>query len=197
MGVLAQDVIRLLDTLEISKAHFVGCSIGGYILYELWRRAPGRIGTLSIFCSKPQPDSGANKTKRRETIAEVQANGTDGFFDTMSQSLVGASARRRDPNIAGTVRGMMGMPLESVVAIQRALGERPDSVPTAKTITVPMLIVAGGEDLSSSPAEMEVLAQSARSAEYHVIADGGHYAAFEQPQLAGAMLRKFLDRHPL
>jgi 3-oxoadipate enol-lactonase len=197
IGVLAQDVIRLLDTLDISKAHLVGCSIGGYVLYELWRRAPERIGTLSIFCSKPQPDSGANKTKRRETIADVQANGTDVFFDTMAQSLVGTSAQRRDPGIAASVRGMMGMPLESVVAIQRALGERPDSVPTAKTITVPMLVVAGGEDASSSPAEMEVLAQSARSAEYHVIADGGHYAAFEQPQLVGAKLRKFLDRHPL
>ena len=197
MGVLAQDVVRLLDTLEISKAHFVGCSIGGYILYELWRRAPDRIGTLSIFCSKPQPDSGANRAKRRETVADVQANGTDGFFDTMSQSLVGASARRRDPGIAAAVRGMMGMPLESVVAIQHALGERPDSVPTAKTITVPMLVVAGGEDASSTPSEMEVLAQSARSAEYHLIADGGHFAAFEQPQVAGAKLRKFLDRHPL
>lgn len=197
MGVLAQDVIRLLDTLEIEKAHFVGCSIGGYILYELWRKAPQRIATLSIFCSKPQPDSGANKAKRKETIADVQANGTDGFFDTMSQSLVGATARRRDPGIVGAVREMMGMPLESVVAIQRALGDRPDSVPTGKTITVPMLVVAGGEDGSSTPSEMEVLAQAANGAEYSLIADGGHFAAFEQPQVVGAKLRKFLDRHPL
>ena len=40
MGQLAADVLALLDKLEIEKAVFAGCSIGGYVLLELWRRAP-------------------------------------------------------------------------------------------------------------------------------------------------------------
>ena len=195
MGVLAEDAQRLLDTLEIEKAFFCGCSIGGYVLYELWRQASDRVAGMAIFCSKPQPDSPANRAKRRETIAEIQAHGTDTFFDTMSQSLVGASARQRDPALSGTVREMMRMEPDAVIAVQRALGERPDSLPTARTIRVPLLVVAGGEDVSSMPAEMEVLAPLVRGAEYHVIGDGGHYVALEQPERAGAMLRTFLDRN--
>lgn len=193
--VLAEDARKLLDTLEIEKAFFCGCSIGGYVLYELWRQAPGRVAGMAIFCSKPQPDSPANKAKRRETIAEIQAQGTGNFFDTMSQSLVGASARERNPELSGTVREMMKMEPGAVIAVQKALGNRPDSVPTAKTITVPLLVVAGGEDASSTPAEMAVMAHLDRDAEYHVLADAGHFAALEQPERTGALLRHFLDRN--
>jgi 3-oxoadipate enol-lactonase len=76
VGMLADDVVRLLDHLEIDKALFCGCSIGGYVLYALWRRAPERIAAMAIFCSKPQPDSPANKAKRKETIAQVLTHGT-------------------------------------------------------------------------------------------------------------------------
>src|SRR5438309_5674400 len=33
----AEDLLRLCDELKIGKAVFVGCSIGGYILFEAWR----------------------------------------------------------------------------------------------------------------------------------------------------------------
>jgi 3-oxoadipate enol-lactonase len=191
---LAEDIERLLDRLEMEKAFFVGCSIGGYVLYELWRRSSGRFNGMAIFCSKPQPDSPANKVKRTETIESIQAGGVEGFFEGMTQNLVGASARRRNPELTVAVREMMAMEPEAVIAIQRALGDRPDSVATARTISVPLLAVAGGEDASSTPAEMEALNQAAHGAEYHVVTDGGHFVALEQPERMGALLRRFLDR---
>ena len=42
-GQLAADILALLDHLKISKAVFGGCSIGGYVMLELWRRAPQRM----------------------------------------------------------------------------------------------------------------------------------------------------------
>ncbi len=194
MSVLAEDVVQLLDRLEIEKAFFCGCSIGGYVLYELWRRAPERIAALAIFCAKPQPDTPANKAKRKETIDQIRTHGTDAFFEAMSQSLLGSTSKRRNASLLAKAREMMTMEPEAVTAVQKALGERPDSVPTARTISVPLLVVAGGEDASSTPAEMEVLAQSARNAEFHLMMDAGHFAALEQPERAGGLLRTFLDR---
>src|ERR1035441_11036968 len=54
---LASDVLALLDHLEIQEAVFAGCSVGGYVLLELWRQAPARMQGLAFVCSKPQPDS--------------------------------------------------------------------------------------------------------------------------------------------
>ena len=64
MGQLAADILALIDHLELDDAVFAGCSIGGYVLMELWRRAPGRMRGLAIVCSKPQPDAEVNREKR-------------------------------------------------------------------------------------------------------------------------------------
>ena len=39
MRQLATDVLALMDHLALSEAVFVGCSIGGYVMLELWRQA--------------------------------------------------------------------------------------------------------------------------------------------------------------
>jgi pimeloyl-ACP methyl ester carboxylesterase len=51
---LASDILLLLDHLSLSAAVFTGCSIGGYVLLELWRRAPERVH-LSVPNRSPMP----------------------------------------------------------------------------------------------------------------------------------------------
>ena len=72
MARYARDVLTLLDHLNLPGAVFAGCSIGGYVLLELWRQAPQRIHSLAFLCSKPQPDAPANLAKRVETIAKAR-----------------------------------------------------------------------------------------------------------------------------
>ena len=45
---LATDILALLDELKLPNAVFVGCSIGGYVMLELWRRAPQRMRGLAF-----------------------------------------------------------------------------------------------------------------------------------------------------
>jgi len=75
MEQLAADVLSLIDHLEVEEAVFAGCSIGGYVLLELWRKAPGRMRGLAFVCSKPQPDAEANLSKRVANITQAQAGG--------------------------------------------------------------------------------------------------------------------------
>lgn len=194
---LGEDIQLLLDILGVQRAFFAGCSIGGYTLFELWRRIPGRIAAMAFCCSKPQPDSPANKQKRMEWIEEVRAEGTARFFNAMAASLIGPTARERDPRRMIDAHAMMQLTPEAVVAVQQGLGARPDSVQTARTITVPTCVIAGGEDESSTPDEMKVLAETIRNAgyssEYHMIADAGHYAPWEQPEVVGLLLGRFFE----
>jgi len=193
MRQLAADVLLLLDAAGIKEAVFAGCSIGGYVLLELWRQQPKRMRGLAFVCSKPQPDAEPGLQKRAENIARVRAEGVDGFFDSMAQSLVGATARTQRPSIVGEVRSRMTLAPEAVVAVQAGLATRPDSVPTVRTIDVPLLAIAGEEDGAVSPAEMSAFLE-ARRCQFHVLPDAGHFAAFEQPQNVAGLLGSWLDQ---
>jgi pimeloyl-ACP methyl ester carboxylesterase len=192
MAQLAADLIALLDRLEIEQASFAGCSIGGYVLLELWRRAPERINELAFICSKPQPDAEANLAKRAANIALIQDKGTGPLFDGMAQSLIGVTARDRYPEILPELRTRMTLTAEAAIAVQAGLATRPDSVTTVATIGVPVLAIAGGEDTAVTPADMEEFRAAPGGCEFHLLPDAGHFAAYEQPQKVAALLAEWL-----
>jgi pimeloyl-ACP methyl ester carboxylesterase len=191
---LARDVLTILDHLQVETAVFAGCSIGGYVLLELWRQAPHRMRGLAFVCSKPQPDAEPALARRAENIAKVRAEGTGWFFDAMANTLPGATSRSRRPELAAEVRSRMTLQAEAVIAVQAGLAMRPDSIPTVKTISVPVLSIAGGEDGSVSPADMEAFKEAPGGCTSHVIADAGHFAAYEKPGEVAALFGEWLRK---
>lgn len=193
MAQLATDILALLDHLQIPEAVFAGCSIGGYVLLELWRRAPERMRALAFICSKPQPDAEPALAKRAANIASIRESGTGPLFDGMAQSLIGATARARRPEIVNELRARMTLTADAAIAVQAGLATRPDSVPTVATINVPVFAVAGGEDTAISPADMEAFrAAQSGCCDYHVLPDAGHFAAYEQPEKVAALMAEWL-----
>jgi 3-oxoadipate enol-lactonase len=195
---LGEDVERLMNELDISKALFAGCSIGGYTLYELWRRMPQRILALAFCCCKPQSDTATNRATRQKWIDGIQLRGAGDFVELMLNSLIGPTARTRSPQKIGEAREMMQtMHPSSIIAVQQGLAARPDSLATAKTIRIPSCVVAAAEDSGSTVEDMKLLAETIRNggygAEFHVLHDAGHYAPWEQPETVGPILRRFFD----
>jgi pimeloyl-ACP methyl ester carboxylesterase len=176
----------------LPEAVFVGCSIGGYVMLELWRRAPLRMRGLAIVCSKPQPDAPANLDKRVETIARVRREGTAAVFDGNAQTLIGASARTRHPAIVPELRAHMTLTPDAVVATQAGLATRADSVPDIKEIDAPVFAICGGEDPGISESEMRAFEAAQGGCEFHLLADAGHFAAYEQPSKVAALLAPWL-----
>jgi pimeloyl-ACP methyl ester carboxylesterase len=192
MDQLATDVLALLDQLSLRRAVFAGCSIGGYVLLELWRRAPERMTGLVFICSKPQPDAPANLIRRAEIIERARTEGVTALFDGMAQTLLSETVRRERPEIVAEVRAHMTLTPEAVVAVQAGLATRPDSVPTVHTIRVPVLAIAGAEDVSVAPADTEAFRAAPGGCEFHVLPGAGHFAAYEQPRKVAALMAPWL-----
>jgi len=192
MARYAADVLALLDHLSLPNAIFAGCSIGGYILLELWRQAPQCVRGLAFICSKPQADAEANLVKRVATIAQARAGETAALFDGMAQSLVGVTARQRRPEIVSELRSRMTVTPDALVAVQAGLAVRPDSVRTVSGMAVPVLAVAGGEDAVVAPAEMESFRSAPGGCEFHLLPDAGHFAAYEQSDKVAARMAPWL-----
>jgi pimeloyl-ACP methyl ester carboxylesterase len=177
---------------------FGGCSIGGYTLYEIWRKAPSRVQALAFCCARPQADSDAGRQQREEWIAKIRERGTGEFIETQLGKLIGTTARQRHPERVDEAREMMRMVSpDAAIALMKGLAMRPDSVQTARGIRVPTFVLAGGEDPVSTPADMKLLAETIRNggygAEYTELRDAGHFAPWEQPDVVGRLLRRFFE----
>ncbi len=194
MSQLASDVIELLDHLEIEQAIFVGCSIGGYVLLELWRAAPQRMRGLAFICSKPQPDVEANLRKRAATITQVRNGGSDAIFDGITETLIGATARHSRPEIITELRARMTLTPQALVAVQAGLATRPDSLPTVPTITAPVLAIAGREDPGVTVEDMAAFHAAPGGCESHLLPTAGHFAAYEQPHAVAELLLPWLRK---
>ncbi len=192
MAQIATDILALLDHLGISRAVFGGCSIGGYVMLEFWRRAPQRMRGMIFVCSKPQSDAEANLTKRIETIERARAEGVEALFDGIAQNTVAPSVRKERPEVVTEVRARMTLTSEALVAVQAGLAARPDSIPTVATIRVPVLAIAGAEDANVTLAEMESFRTAPGGCELHVMPCAGHYAACEQPKKVASLMAPWL-----
>jgi 3-oxoadipate enol-lactonase len=190
----ASDIARVLDAVEIGKAAFVGCSIGGYILSEFWRRFRERVNVLAIIDSRPQADTAEARSNRLKAAAAVLEQGTEPFLDAMIPKLMGRTTIETRPDLVAGARAMMRkMSAEDVSLVQRGMAERPDSVADLKTINVPTLILIGEEDVLSTVADGELMREKIAGSRLKVIPKAGHYAPWEQPDLVGPVLRQFLD----
>jgi pimeloyl-ACP methyl ester carboxylesterase len=192
MRQLAADTLALLDRLNLVDAVFVGCSIGGYVMLELSRRAAQRMKGLAFICSKPQADSEPALAKRAANIAIARQSGVSELFDGMANLLVGETSRRRRPEIVAECRSRMTLTSEAFIAVQAGLGTRPDSIATVDEIIVPVLAIAGGEDSAIAPADMEAFRAAPGGCDFHLIPDAGHFAAYEQPQKVADFLAPWL-----
>jgi len=197
MEQLATDVLAVMDQISLRKAVFAGCSIGGYVMLEIWRRAPERMTGLVFICSKPQPDAPANLARRAETIERARTGGVTALFDGMTQALLSETSRRERPEIVAEIRARMTLTPEAEVAVQAGLATRPDSVPTVPTIRVPILAIAGGEDSGITPADMEAFRAASGGCELQVLPGAGHFAAYEQPRKVAALMAPWLRQFEL
>jgi 3-oxoadipate enol-lactonase len=194
MAKQAADVARVLDEEEIGRAPFVGVSIGGYVLFEFWRRLGGRVAALGLCNTKAPADTAESRAGRLQSAADVIERGTEQFFEGMVPKLMGETTRKTRPDLVeGALRMMRKMSPEDVAMVQRGMAERPDSVPTLKTINVPTLILTGDEDTLTGVAEAALMNQNISGSQMKVVAKAGHYSPWEKPQEVGKIIRQFLD----
>jgi 3-oxoadipate enol-lactonase len=190
----AADIARVLDHEEVRRAAFVGVSIGGYVLFEFWRKYRARVDALVLCNTKAQADTPEARAVRLQAATFVLERGTELFFGSMIPKLMGKSTRDTRPDLVeGALRMMRTMSPEDVAMVQRGMAERQDSVDTLKTINVPTMLVTGGEDILTGVGEAELMRQNISGSQIKVVAKAGHYSPWEQPEEVGKLLRKFLD----
>ncbi len=193
----ADDLARVCDKAAVGRAVFAGVSIGGYVLFEFWRRHCERVRALVLSDTRAGADSEEARQARLKSASEVEREGPDAFIDGLLSRLLGESTHRSRPDLVEAARAMAGkMSVGGIAAVLRGMAARPDSTPTLAAMNVPTLLLFGGEDTLTPVREGELLRQHIRDSRLVVVPRAGHLAVFEQQEAAHDVLRKFLDELP-
>ena len=195
VGHYAADLLALLDGLDISQVVVCGQSMGGYIIFELFRTAPNRIRAAILCSTKASADSAEAKRDRDVMAALAQRDGARAVAEKLVPKLVSRATLEQQPQVVKEVRAMIERaPVAGIVGALRALRDRPDSTPLLGEIRVPVLVVAGDDDQIAPAAGMQEMARAIPGARFALIRGAGHVAPLEQPLPLSGALGDFLTR---
>jgi pimeloyl-ACP methyl ester carboxylesterase len=189
----ADDVIAVLDLLDIETTTVVGLSMGGYIAFALWRRAPHRVNALVLADTRAGVDTPDTRQRRHELIALAHSEGAAAVVERQLVGLLGKSTREHQPDVEESVRAIgQSATVDGIVGALEAMLGRQDSVPTLPTINVPTLIVVGDEDVITPPKEARAMHAAIQGSRLQVLAGAGHLSSLEQAAAFNAVMREFV-----
>jgi 3-oxoadipate enol-lactonase len=182
IGDLAHGVLARVDTERFS---FVGLSLGGAVGMRLALDAPDRIDRLVLLCTSA---SFAPAEGWRERAALVRAGGLEPVVDTILARWFTPTfpdvRRFREMFLATDPEGYARC-CDALVAW--------DARDQLERIEAPTLCVAGADDPSTPPAELESIASRIAGARLEAVAGARHLANVEHPDEVNRLLLEHLS----
>jgi pimeloyl-ACP methyl ester carboxylesterase len=195
MNDLAGDAIDLLDRLEVTETVVAGCSMGGYVAFELLESAPQYVKGLVLVDTRAGADTEEGKAGRLKTLEKVDKGGSEAIADDMTPKLLGAATLRERPDLVKHIRHMIrGADPAAIKMAVTAMMNRKDMTAFINGIKVPTLIIAGAEDALIPAAAMQQMHAAIRNSEMVTIPFAGHLPNLEQTVPFDVELRRFLQR---
>jgi pimeloyl-ACP methyl ester carboxylesterase len=169
-----------------------GISMGGYVAFEILRRAPERVSRLALLDTSARADTPEQTARRRGLVELAQKGRFLGVTPRLLPQLLHPD-HVRDHAIANIVAQMArSVGREGFLAQQRAIMGRPDSRPDLGRIRCPTLVLGGRQDAITPPEVMEEIAAGIPGAELALLDRCGHLAPLEQPEAVTAALAEWL-----
>ncbi|TDD66776.1 alpha/beta fold hydrolase [Actinomadura darangshiensis] len=187
MDDLAADLLGVLDSFNVERAHVVGLSMGGGIAQAAAVRAPGRVASLALLATTDHAFDAFEERARSGEADGMEAQ----IVPTLTRWFTPAALatnpwgvryarehiRRFDPaDWAAAWRAFRGVDVQGRLA----------------GLDFPTLVLAGELDASTTPQIMSGIAERIPGSTYRELPGTPHMQTLERPELVAAALDEFL-----
>ena len=197
------DVLTVMDSLKIKKAHIVGLSMGAFVAGDMLAMYPERMlsctlasGGIRNSPGPTEPMTEEESSKRDEEIAALKEKGIETYKQEWHEALMSSGGsqreRMRQPLWQMIEDWSAWQPLHKEVRLfygkeaWKALRER-------GTTDVPTLLIRGENEVKGrkgEPGEMKHLTR----AHYEIIPDCGHMLNMERPEEFNRLVMDFINK---
>lgn len=182
------------DILAAAPAQFAlaGLSMGGYISFEIMRRASRRVRKLALLDTNARADLPEQAANRRLAMQQVEKGEFRGVTDQLIPNLIHPD-RLNDTALTDVIKAMAAeIGKDGYLRQQTAIIGRPDNRPLLPDITCPTLVIVGRQDALTPPKVAQEIADGIPNSELVIIENCGHISTLERPDEVTAHMRRWL-----
>ena len=169
-------------------------AMGGFVAFEVMRRAPERVAYLVLVATLAAADGPAQTARRQGYIDLVESGRFDQVIEERIPMLFSPD-RRDDRALLGIARAMAAHTgAATFLAQQRAIMARVDSRPSLARIAVPTLLLWGDADGITTRAQQDEMLAALPDARLDVLPGVGHLPMLEAPERTARLIEEWVDR---
>jgi pimeloyl-ACP methyl ester carboxylesterase len=170
-----------------------GLSMGGYIAYEIIRRAADRVTRLALLDTGARADAPERRPQRLRLIALAEQEGAVRAQQELLPLLIHTDRLRDKPLVDTVLQMAADTGLAAFKRQQTAIMARPDNRALLPSISCPTLVLVGRQDALTPPSLAEEIAAGIPGARLEIIPECGHLSSLEQPEAVNRALRSWLN----
>jgi 3-oxoadipate enol-lactonase len=191
---LANDIAELLDNLEIEKAIVCGLSMGGYVLFNLYRMFPEKFAAIILADSNCGADTDEKRQNRFDLIEKIESHGSEALVENMLPNLVSNFTKEKAPDLVENLTAdFSNVNPQGAIAALRGMAEREDHCSFLESISVPTLLIFGASDKITNLGVAEKMNFGIRNSKLVIIKNAGHYSNLEQPEQFNQAVLEFVE----
>jgi len=169
------------------RFQLAGLSMGGYVVFEILRRAPERVSKLALLDTQARPDTDEQRERRKGLMRLAEIGRFKGVTPRLLPMLVHED-RLSDTTLTEIVIGMAErIGKDAYLRQQNAILTRKDSRPMLPALAIPTLVVCGLQDALTPPDRAEEMATMIPGARLELIDRCGHLSSLEHPERVNAL----------
>lgn len=192
MSELAAGVLAIVDEVQYqredagSPVYYAGDSVGGVVGLQLLLDSPQRISGAALLCAGAKVGDEARWSER---IRQVRASGTSGLVAACTERWFGPGFLESRPDVgARLLQALEETVDEGYLLCCGAIAES-DVRDRLGQIRVPVLAVAGAEDVLTPPRDLREIATGVQHGTYAELDAVAHVAPAEAPAEVASLLR--------